>query len=336
MLDYNRLYDIRHHKQYPNKLTNKDLVEIIKEYSPLVKTWLIKNNVRDILIGEALNDIFYDFYNKFIYKKTSIRQFLFLITRSVINKAKKEVFASELSEDFDMIDDFAENIEYERQWTNRINELYNEIKQLPIKEKDIAISFFINNDKLKDIAEFQDMNINTVKSRIQKSKERLRNKDIYCILTHTIDSNLIKDSEKTLNSKVYIFKNLKQLKLPSKIRKYIKIKEKFYSHISNDINKQSTNKYLFQNFGVDDFSINVNMEKPVLKYGHEFILILDKNKLCLKIDNKHLYHWKMSHLYKKTTLEKSEITYALKNNKVSVSFKITKKKDYGTIIRIYK
>lgn len=321
-------------------ISEKEKKILYNEFSPNVKTWLLKNDVSEYICGEVINDVFLNFFKKYDSDKYTILSFLYLATQSHIsriNRSKKYNFL-EIPEKFDIEDDFEANLENEEMWTSRINNLYKEIRELPLKEKDIAISYFINRESMKDIAYFQNLNLNTVKSRIQKSKKRLRNKDLYCNVDLGFD-NIIKESKKTLKNKSFVFKiiNIKKIKQRYKnLEKSNKrVKSIFYLRINDQKGALST-KHLYDNYGDDEFKFTIYMGDTIEKYGHTFNLNYSNKRLQLLIDNKIEYYWYSTSMLNKSGLHRDNFYHCLENNNVRVSFKHSGKKDHGTIIEFLK
>jgi len=107
---------------------------------------------------------------------------------------------------------------------------------------------------------------------------------------------------------------------------------------------QSTNNYLSKKYGKKDieFKFNVGMEKPVKKYGNEFIIIFKNNTMYLQVNNKYKFAWDMKQLVNRSGLDEKTLFDLLEKKKIIVSFRQAIKKktgrlyDPGTYIYILK
>jgi RNA polymerase sigma factor (sigma-70 family) len=85
-----------------------------------------------------------------------------------------------------IIPGFEEQINFEKNDESRISKVLKLLEQLPEARRNIFISHVINNNSYSEIAENQNISINTVKTQMKRSYSFIREKMDTCIIIVTI------------------------------------------------------------------------------------------------------------------------------------------------------
>ena len=177
---YLRMKERKLLKQLQRK-NEKALEEIMNRYNAYVTTIS-----KEILAGkgtnedveEVVSDVFISLWNtaeRIDYEKyTSIKAYIGMITR---NKAKDKIRAIkhwdlELYDDVVLIDNQSEKIMEQKEQQRIIQKLFQQLKPI---DQEIFLLYYYNYLKIEEIALQLNMNPQTIKTRLRRGRETLRN-----------------------------------------------------------------------------------------------------------------------------------------------------------------
>lgn len=141
---------------------------------------------------DAAKDIVQDFFIYFWKKKQDINitsSFKSYSSRAVKNlslqylEKTKQIVSIEKNT---FIPDFDEQTNFEKLDENKISKVMKLLEQLPEIRRNIFISHVIDNNSYSEIAENQNISINTVKTQMKRSYSFIREKMDTCIIILTI------------------------------------------------------------------------------------------------------------------------------------------------------
>jgi len=141
---------------------------------------------------DAAKDIVQDFFIYFWKKEQEINittSFKSYSSRAVKNlslqylEKTKQIVSIEKNT---LIPDFDEQTNFEKLDEGKISKVLKLLEQLPEIRRNIFISHVINNNSYSEIAENQNISINTVKTQMKRSYSFIREKMDTCIILLTI------------------------------------------------------------------------------------------------------------------------------------------------------
>ena len=141
---------------------------------------------------DAAKDIVQDFFIYFWNKKQVINinsSFKSYSSKAVKNLSLQHIEKAEQNVSLEkniIIPDFEEQINFEKNDEGRISKVLKLLEQLPEARRNIFISHVINNNSYSEIAENQNISINTVKTQMKRSYSFIREKMDTCIILLTI------------------------------------------------------------------------------------------------------------------------------------------------------
>lgn len=167
-------------KQLQRK-NEKALEEIMNRYNAYVTTIskeILAGKGRNEDVEEVVSDVFISLWNtaeRIDYEKyTSIKAYIGMITR---NKAKDKIRAIkhwnlELYDDVVLIDNQSEKLMEQKEQQRIIQKLFQQLKPI---DQEIFLLYYYNYLKIEEIALQLNMNPQTIKTRLRRGRETLRN-----------------------------------------------------------------------------------------------------------------------------------------------------------------
>ena len=166
--------------KYLNKKNEKALDYVIDTYGALIKAIVNKHlyNLKDYQ-DECINDILLAIWNgidKFDNEKGNFKIWLAAVAKyKCIGDKRKYLNLNLIHEELESIelngeDNIAKSIE-ENELKNEIDSLLNALKP---KDKEIFIRYYINEEKIRDIAEEININEEVIYNRISRGKKRIK------------------------------------------------------------------------------------------------------------------------------------------------------------------
>ncbi|MFE7064729.1 sigma-70 family RNA polymerase sigma factor [Sutcliffiella sp. NPDC057660] len=149
---------------------------VMDQYGEEIKR-LIYSYVKDhSIIDDITQDTFLNFYNQlhtFQYK-SEIKTWLF---RIAINKCKDYLRSTKYKTHL-ILDYFNNKNEPEQHaiQKQRNNALIYEVMRLPIKYREIIILFYYKDLSISEISSLIDLNENTIKTRLNRARQKLKEK----------------------------------------------------------------------------------------------------------------------------------------------------------------
>ncbi|OYT14695.1 MAG: hypothetical protein B7C24_16995 [Bacteroidetes bacterium 4572_77] len=135
------------------------------------------------LIQETILATFLGFEK--LKKKTAFKAYIFQTARRIYYKSKRNKLSCVNLDDTDIINYCIKNAAPQNL---AVQELYTAMQELTFEQREAISMFEITGFSIKEIAKIQNANVNTVKSRLKRGKERL---------TELLQDN---STEKTINN----------------------------------------------------------------------------------------------------------------------------------------
>lgn len=155
------------------------LERIIELYTPYVST-IIKNTLRGYVSHEDLEEIVSDVFLSLWTHSDQIRGehlsgYLASVAKSkAYNYMRKNIVISENIDDMIIISDDDVEEEYIRQELADI--LKTLLDELPKTEREIMLRYYYYQQRVSEIAQEMDMNVSTVKTKLSRSRKKLKQK----------------------------------------------------------------------------------------------------------------------------------------------------------------
>lgn len=166
--------------RYLNEKNEKALDYVIDVYGGLIKSIVNKHlyNLKDYH-DECINDILlaiWDGIDKYDKEKGDFKNWLAAVSKYKCIAYKRKYLNLYLSqEEFNLIDIKSEdNIENEIEKIELKNEVEKLLENLKPKDREIFIRYYINEEKIRDIAKNQCVKEEVIYNRISRGKKKIR------------------------------------------------------------------------------------------------------------------------------------------------------------------
>lgn len=162
------------------KHDEKTFEEIIKQYNPLVSA-IIFNVSKGCLtkedIEETVSDVFVTLWkNSDKVQEGKLKSYICCIAKTrTLNKLESVKNKPALNiDDFDPEDDFS--ITYETEQKDIFSELHRIIDEFSEPDREILIRYYYYYQTVYKIAEVMDINTETVKSKLKRTRQKIKEK----------------------------------------------------------------------------------------------------------------------------------------------------------------
>lgn len=171
--NFNEIYDDTYNNVLNLVISKCDNISNIEDiiqdvYSELYEIILKKGT--DYI--KNYNSFTYDLTKKKIFKYYSLKYKLKNIMSNDIYMSKKEIYED------NVIEEIVDGTDYEDKFLEKYthDEIYNEILKLDLITQKIVIFYYMQDFKIEDISKVLDLNINTVKTRLYRGINKLKDK----------------------------------------------------------------------------------------------------------------------------------------------------------------
>ncbi len=180
---YSACYYILNDNKLIPRLQNKDqkaLEQIIEKYTPFVSAVIFnvsKGSLSKEDIEETVTDVFVTLWkNADNIIEDKLKGYICRIAKTRALNKISSVSAHQLLniDDYDLEDDFSISAEVEnKQLAAELREIISEI-QMP--EREIIVRYYYYSQNTAKIAEVMNLNINTVKSKLRRARDKIKTK----------------------------------------------------------------------------------------------------------------------------------------------------------------
>ena len=155
------------------------LEEVIRIYTPYVSV-VIYNTIGNVATKEDIEEVISDTFlqmwrnaDKIVEQKGGIRSYIGAVARNnAINKLRTIHVFEELNES---IVSTSDNPQEHLQRNEDRETLLDLITALGEPDSEIFLRYYYYNEKIREISKVMDINISTVKSKLSRGKEKLKN-----------------------------------------------------------------------------------------------------------------------------------------------------------------